>query len=65
MHLRCTQVHENALRLCVLCIGVGIGIGIAIETDYDTGSDPEVIQTLRSFSAQALRRSQGCAFLQG
>jgi hypothetical protein len=30
MHRRCTQVHENALRLWGLCIGVGIGIGIGI-----------------------------------
>jgi hypothetical protein len=48
MHLRCTQVHENALRLWGLCIGIGVGIGIGFDSDSDT--DPEVIQTLRLFS---------------
>jgi hypothetical protein len=64
MHRRCTQVHENALRPCSLCIGVGIdigiGIGVGIEPEPDTESDPEVIQTLNSFSKQ-IRHAYWCS----
>jgi hypothetical protein len=53
MHLRYTQVHENALRLWGLCIGVGIGIGL----DSDSDTDPEsFLECSRVFSEQPLTR---------
>jgi hypothetical protein len=53
MHLRCTQVHEYALRLWGLCIGVGIGIGF--DSDSDADSDPEsFLECSRVFSKQSL-----------
>jgi hypothetical protein len=41
MHLRCTQGHEDVLRLWGLGIGIRIGIGIGLDSDSDTDPDPE------------------------
>jgi hypothetical protein len=57
MHRRCTQVHDNALRLWGLCIRVGIAIGIGIETDSDSDTDPErLLDCSRVFPEQPLKR---------
>jgi hypothetical protein len=52
MHLRCTQVHENALRLWGLCIEVGVGSGIGFDSDTDPDSE-SFLDCGRVFSEQA------------
>jgi hypothetical protein len=57
VHLRCTPVHKDALRIWGLCIG----IGIAIETDYDTDSDSDprsFLDCSREFLKQRAKRPQ-------
>jgi hypothetical protein len=65
MHLQSTQVHENALRIWGLCVG------IAVETDYDTDGDPDPgpesfsgssREFLNQLSTAAAERSSGCGF---
>jgi hypothetical protein len=57
MHLRCTPVHENALRLWGLGVGVGIGIGFDSDSDADTDAE-SFLDCSRVFSEQRTRPEQ-------